>query len=368
MAVTCRLVGPKLPPACRRVVCVVLICVATAALLAACDDEPVPTATTQPTNTPTPLAASTPTPSVTLTSTPTATATATPTPEPTATPTPEPTATPTPEPTATPTPEPTATPTPEPTATPTPEPTATPTPEPTATPTPEPTATPTPEPTATPTPEPTATPTPEPTATPTPEPTATPGPLTSPQIFDKVSPSIAFIETVTGTGSGVLIDGGYVVTNAHVVWPFDTVRVVFPDGSEFHGVPVNGWDLLAGLAVLGPIDAPTDTLALVDGESWPIGTDMFLIGYPGEVEEFPQPTIARGLLSRVREWESIGITYLQTDAPVIGGQSGGAAVSNMGEVIGISGLAFTEGSESLHHWPTSRRGSGRSSLAGTRLD
>ena len=148
---------------------------------------------------------------------------------------------------------------------------------------------------------------------------------------------------MTGTGSGVLINGGYVVTNAHVVWPFDTVRVVFPDGSEFHGVPVKGWDLLADLAVLGPIDAPTDTLALVDGESLPIGTDMFLIGYPGEVEEFPQPTIARGLLSRVREWESIGITYLQTDAPVIGGQSGGAAVSNMGEVIGISGLAFTEG-------------------------
>ena len=297
MAVTCRLVGPKLPPACRRVVCVVLICVATAALLAACDDEPVPTATTQPTNTPTPLAASTPTPSVTLTSTPTATATATPTPEPT------------------------------------------------------------------------ATPTPEPAATPTPEPTATPGPLTSPQIFDKVSPSIAFIETVTGTGSGVLIDGGYVVTNAHVVWPFDTVRVVFPDGSEFHGVPVKGWDLLADLAVLGPIDAPTDTLALVDGESLPIGTDMFLIGYPGEVEEFPQPTIARGLLSRVREWESIGITYLQTDAPVIGGQSGGAAVSNMGEVIGISGLAFTEGNFGIvaSSADISPR-SGRSSLAGTRLD
>ena len=141
----------------------------------------------------------------------------------------------------------------------------------------------------------------------------------------------------------MLIDGGYVVTNAHVVWPFDAARIVFPDGSEFHGVRVKGWDLLADFAVLGPIDTPADTLSLVDGESLPIGTDMFLIGYPGEVEEFPQPTLARGLLSRIREWESIGITYLQTDARVIGGQSGGAVVSNMGEVIGISGLAFTEG-------------------------
>ena len=214
---------------------------------------------------------------------------------------------------------------------------ATPTPEPTATPTPEPTATPTPEPTATPTPEPTATPTPEPTATPTPE------PLTSVQIFDKVAPAIALIETATGIGSGVLIEGGYVVTNAHVVWPYNTTRVVFPDGSEFDGVQVKGWDLLTDWAVLGPIDAATGGLALVDRESLPIGTDMFLIGYPGETQEFPQPTIVRGLLSRVREGESTGITYLQTDAPTIGGQSGGALVSDMGEVVGISGLAFTEG-------------------------
>ena len=49
MIVTRRLVGLKIPPAWRRVVCIVLICVATAALLAACDDEPVPTATTYPT-------------------------------------------------------------------------------------------------------------------------------------------------------------------------------------------------------------------------------------------------------------------------------------------------------------------------------
>ena len=72
---------------------VALLCL-TAVILSACDDTPVPTATTQPTDAPTPLATSTPTPSATLTPTPTATAT--PTPDPTSTPTPSPT--PTPEP------------------------------------------------------------------------------------------------------------------------------------------------------------------------------------------------------------------------------------------------------------------------------
>ena len=56
----------------------------------------------------------------------------------------------------------------------------------------------------------------------------------------------------TGIGSGVLIEGGYVVTNAHVVWPYNTTRVVFPDGSEFDGVQVKGSDLLPDWAVLGP--------------------------------------------------------------------------------------------------------------------
>ena len=235
-------------------------------------------------------------------------------------------------------------PAPEPTLAPTLEAMPTPAPEPTATHTPEPTATHTPEPTATHTPEPTATHTPEPTATYTPVPTATQalGPLAPAQIYERVSPSIASIETSIGMGSGVLTEGGHVVTNAHVVWPFDTARVVLPDGSEFQEVPVKGWDMLADLAVLGPIDTPTGALTLVDGEDLPIGSNVYLIDYPGEVREFPQPTIGSGLLTHVRESELVGITYLQTDAPVIGGQSGGALVSEMGEVIGISSFGFTD--------------------------
>ncbi len=175
-----------------------------------------------------------------------------------------------------------------------------------------------------------------------PTPTAVAETLTRPQVFAKVSPAIAFIETEIGSGSGVLVEGGYVVTNAHVVWPFDAARVVFPDGTEFGRVPVKGWDLLTDLAVLGPIDAPAQPATLLDGESIPIGSDMYLIGYPGEVEAFPQPTIARGILSRLRQWEPVGITYLQVDALIIGGQSGGALVFAAGEVIGISGFKFEE--------------------------
>ena len=140
----------------------------------------------------------------------------------------------------------------------------------------------------------------------------------------------------------MLIGGGYVVTNAHVVWPFQEVRVVFPDGSEFSSAPVLSLDLLGDLAVIGPLQTTIDPVELVDGEDLIIGSDVYLIGYPGEVAGFPQPTITRGIISRLRQWEPIEMTYFQTDAAIAGGQSGGVLVSEKGDVIGISGLTFTE--------------------------
>ena len=103
------------------------------------------------------------------------------------------------------------------------------------------------DPTATPTPTPEATPAAEATAEATPEPGAT---LAPKDILARVSPSIAFVDTPLGTGSGILIAERWLVSNAHVVWPFDEVRVVFADGTEFVDARVHAWDLMADLAVI----------------------------------------------------------------------------------------------------------------------
>ena len=158
------------------------------------------------------------------------------------------------------------------------------------------------------------------------------------QIFDQVSPSIAFVETENASGSGVLIEGGWVVTNAHVVWPSTTVRVVFPDGTAYERLPVRHWDLLADLALLGPVSAPTQYATMLDGENLPIGSSVYLIGYPGEYENFPQPTMTEGIHSRLRQWQGGGLTFFQSDSTITFGQSGGALVSATGAVIGISGF------------------------------
>lgn len=196
-----------------------------------------------------------------------------------------------------------------------------------------------------PTPSPTAATTAEATATteatPIPTAEATTGPLEPKDIFARVSPSIAFIETPIGTGSGILIDDEWLVSNAHVVWPFEQVRVVFGDGTEFVDAEVHAWDLMADLAAIRlPEGHGISPVEFADPSELPTGSELFLIGYPAETEDFPQPTISGGVLSRVRSWDVGGLTYIQTDAAITGGQSGGALVSDTGQVIGLSGFKF----------------------------
>ncbi len=193
------------------------------------------------------------------------------------------------------------------------------------------------------TPTPAVTPTPAPTPTPQPTPTPEPvadAPLSATEVYARVAPSVVFIETPASRGSGVLIDGGYIVTNRHVVWPYESVWVTFPDGAWYEDVPVVGWDALSDLAVLGPVETAVAPAELADGEGLPPGSELYLIGYPAETEISPEPTISRGILSRFREWEWFGMTYLQTDASVAGGQSGGALVNDRGQVVGISTFSF----------------------------
>ena len=161
-------------------------------------------------------------------------------------------------------------------------------------------------------------------------------------LFKRYAPSLAFVETPSGHGTGILIEDGYVLTNAHVVLPYETVRITFPDRSEFQDVPVAHLDTLADLALLGPITTTLPALTLADGEDLPIGTEVYLLGYPGEVETFPEPTISKGLISRYREWDILGLTFIQTDAAAAGGQSGGILLTREGAIIGISGYTFAD--------------------------
>lgn len=182
-------------------------------------------------------------------------------------------------------------------------------------------------------------------ATPTETTEAAPQKQTSAEaVYEQVAPSLAFLETDIASGSGILIDAGTVLTAAHVVWPYREVRVVFPNGTEIRDAPVIGADLFGDVAILDVSGTPNlpKPANLGDGESDAPGRPVYLVGYPGEPEPFPQPTITEGILSRTREWAAGDWTFLQSDATVVGGQSGGALVDDDGKVVGITNFSFLE--------------------------
>jgi hypothetical protein len=161
-------------------------------------------------------------------------------------------------------------------------------------------------------------------------------------LLECLSPALAFVETPLGTGSAILLADGLAVTNEHVVHPFAEVDVVLQGDERHEGVAVAGVDPLSDVALLGPIDTALPGTNLRAADDLEQGVDVFLVGFPGEADENPKPAISRGVLSRMREAREFGQTYLQTDAAIGGGQSGGALVDGRGRVIGLSGLSFAE--------------------------
>ncbi len=168
----------------------------------------------------------------------------------------------------------------------------------------------------------------------------TPPELSDPkEVLAAVAESIVFIETPLATGSGIVVADGFVLTNAHVPDPLTMVDVTFGDGTTATDVPVAGTDLLGDLALIGPLDEATDVAALELTDELPEkGDDVFLVGYPGEVDEAPEVTISKGIVSRIRDDDDFDLSYIQTDAAIGGGQSGGALVDTRGRVLGMSGL------------------------------
>ena len=154
---------------------------------------------------------------------------------------------------------------------------------------------------------------------------------------------------VRGVGSGVIVsDDGYILTNNHVIERSDEIRVTLSNGKEYPaklvgrdaaGTEVSGTDL----AVL-KIDAEgLPTLPFGDSDQLEVGEWVIAIGTPLNFSQ----TVTRGIVSAKGRpgWFS-GIKYgnfIQTDAPINRGNSGGALINIRGELVGINTAIITGG-------------------------
>lgn len=146
-------------------------------------------------------------------------------------------------------------------------------------------------------------------------------------------------------GSGVILrDDGYVVTNFHVVQGADEVRVVLSDKREFPAEIVFG-DAQSDLAILklnGISDLPV--LKFRDSDSLEVGDLVLAIGNPFGVGQ----TVTSGIVSALarsrapsRKRGTVGGYFIQTDAAVNPGNSGGALVDMEGRLVGVNSAILT---------------------------
>jgi len=179
---------------------------------------------------------------------------------------------------------------------------------------------------------------PTPTPTPAPEPeetitTATPTTEIS-VLVKKVAPAVVRVVTDKGMGSGIIIDKlGYVLTNNHVVEGNQSIKVVLADKREYPAL-VFGRDEIKDLAILKINAANLPVVTLGNSEKLTPGDEVIAIGY--QLDLTGSATISRGIVSAIRIDNEIGLTYIQTDASINPGSSGGAIINSTGEVVGIT--------------------------------
>ena len=142
-----------------------------------------------------------------------------------------------------------------------------------------------------------------------------------------------------GTGSGVIISpDGYIITNYHVIENSSEVIVTTNNNKEYEA-EIIGFDEVTDIAVL-KIDSNTnlDYIFFGDSDSTLIGEWVLAVGNPYNLNS----TVTAGIVSSksrdLNEYDQKNQSFIQTDAAVNFGNSGGALVNIQGELIGINTL------------------------------
>ena len=142
-----------------------------------------------------------------------------------------------------------------------------------------------------------------------------------------------------GTGSGVIISpDGYIITNYHVIENSTEVIVTTNDNKEYEA-EIIGFDEAYDVAVLKiSSDLNLDYVFFGDSDTTLVGEWVLAVGNPYNLNS----TVTAGIISSksrdLNEYDQKNQSFIQTDAAVNFGNSGGALVNIKGELIGINTL------------------------------
>ena len=150
-------------------------------------------------------------------------------------------------------------------------------------------------------------------------------------------------ENLTGLGSGFIIsDEGYVVTNNHVISGADEITVIFNNGLDEVAATLVGTDPKTDIAVLkiDPSNLNIQHVNWGNSEISRVGDIVLAIGNPLGLGG----TVTSGIISSINRDIGGGpyVDFIQTDAPINRGNSGGPLFNLDGEVIGINSMIISQ--------------------------
>ncbi len=147
-----------------------------------------------------------------------------------------------------------------------------------------------------------------------------------------------------GLGSGVIIDAknGYILTNNHVIDRADTIKIKLNDGREFDAKAI-GSDKQSDIALLQLQDAKDlNEVKIADSDGLRVGDFTVAVGNPFGLGQTATSGIISALGRSGLNLEGLE-NFIQTDASINQGNSGGALVNLNGELIGINTAILAPG-------------------------
>lgn len=148
--------------------------------------------------------------------------------------------------------------------------------------------------------------------------------------------SVFVVTSGNSLGSGFAVGENCIITNAHVLDNPNNIALTTYAG-ETHTAYLVGYDQDKDIAVLGVKDAKFTPLTIADYKSLNTGDDVYAIGAPKSMAY----TLTKGVIS-AKEREIGKYKYIQTDAAINEGNSGGPLLNDEGNVIGVNTLKMLD--------------------------
>lgn len=162
-------------------------------------------------------------------------------------------------------------------------------------------------------------------------------------VFEKAVKSVVWIKTDVGSGSGFFIaNGGYIVTNEHVMAGATEATIITYDENQ-HSVSLVGEDTNMDIALLKINSTAYAPLNLGNSDNIVQGEKVIAIGNPYGLSF----SVSEGIVSNIHQPGANGLNvYIQTDASLNPGNSGGPLIDVNGDVIGMNNFKLN-GSENI---------------------